>query len=36
MVYERTMDEWKRTLREGSRGAKFLNGGSGGFSAVNR
>lgn len=37
MAYERAMDEWKRTQREGSRGTKFVNGGGGGgFSAVNR
>jgi hypothetical protein len=36
MAYERAMDEWKRAQREGSRGTKFVNGGGGGFSAVNR
>ncbi|KAF7505175.1 hypothetical protein GJ744_001165 [Endocarpon pusillum] len=36
MTYERTMDEWKRAQREGSRGTKFVNGSGGGFSAVNR
>lgn len=36
MTYERAMDEWKRAQREGSRGTKFVNGGGGGFSAVNR
>lgn len=36
MIYERAMDEWKRVQREGSRGSKFVNGGGGGFSAVNR
>jgi hypothetical protein len=36
VAYERAMDEWKRVQREGSRGTKFVNGGGGGFSAVNR